>query len=136
MRWLLRLRQKPKLVRDQLALGGAFVLTGVIAFIWLLSVPGQYQSVSLTEVSKETEETTSAFKQFFSSIRAQFAGVQTALEDDSRESDETNGEVANETTATATPNIIIPTLIAPDQPAEPEAKRVLIGTTTASTTDE
>lgn len=139
--FLTRLRSKPKMLRDQLAFGGAVGLTAVIALVWLVSLPDRFAQVAATAPVEEVEESRGAFQNLFEGIRSQVASVQDSLSELEEESIATESTGSTTTSqaveiAGSATGVIMPVLSATTTFA-PTPRTVLIGTSTATTvTDE
>lgn len=72
-RFLRNLRQKPKPVRDQIALGAAGVFTAAVFVVWVYHFPNQISSQG-AEAQKNLEASP-GFSQFFSSFKEQFSAA-------------------------------------------------------------
>ena len=127
LRWIEETRKKPKAVRNQYAFVGASIITGCIAFIWMLSLPTQFANVENGD--QEFTESKSAFGKFFSDTKQNFA---TVLQN--RDADES----VEATTTEETDSVMVPALRSEtikdtqDEYAEsllPEPRKVLIATT-------
>lgn len=78
MRSLLRaIRSKPKVVRNQYALGVAFMFTGVVALAWVMTG----MSLDPKTVSEVAEAERPAFANLTEQIKEQWAAAQAALKD-------------------------------------------------------
>lgn len=114
------MRQKPKPVRDNIALGIAGVFTALVFSVWLYQVPSQIHAVS----TPTKDDDSSAFTELFSSMKDQLATVKEST------TTSTSTEVAATTTlvwsdyANATGTIEY----------APAAEGVVVATTTVATT--
>lgn len=71
---LARLRQKPKHVKENIALGIAGGFTAIVAIVWLVTVPKSF--IAGDEVKKEGPH---AFSTLIDQMKEQLAGVKNAL---------------------------------------------------------
>ena len=146
--WISKLRKKPKAVKDMYAFGGSLFVTGIIATIWLISLPSQLKPpAGELEAGADIEETRGAFAQFFAGAKAQLSNVFSSMPTSTL-----NVATSTEDNGSTTPkaNIIIPQLSAsttdilnPEQilietipsPESKEPVEVLIGTSSAESPD-
>lgn len=143
--WLSKLRNHPKVVKDRYAFLGATLITGVIASVWLATLPSRLETPVASEQASDFAETRGAFSQFFSGAKAQLGNAMSGLKASSTEETLPSTE---ETVATSS-NIFIPTLTASTtrkfntspviietvaSPSSLTAEPILIGTTSGATT--
>jgi len=70
--WLDRIRQKPKVVREQYAVFAAFLVVSVIAGVWSLSLPNRLSSL-LDEETGVVQQASTPFSSLWSGMREQFS---------------------------------------------------------------
>jgi hypothetical protein len=68
-----KLRQKPKIVRQQYAFFGALTLTAVVAGVWTLSLPARFAGVG--EVATATDEAAPPFAHIFGELKDRFGAA-------------------------------------------------------------
>jgi len=74
---LIKIRRKPKYVRDNIALGIAGTFTAAVFAVWFLNTPTEF----LQKGAAVAEESPRAFSTFFQQIGKQFASVKESLPD-------------------------------------------------------
>lgn len=134
--WLRKLQNQPKAQRQQIAFGGAVCITGIIAMVWLVSLPER-----LTETNSTTAQTEDAsrplFGELFSGVREQVGNVRGAfaqLQEAETAATSTPETTASSTTATSTAtssNIVVPTVDA-ETARRYNARPILIATSSAT----
>jgi len=122
---IFRLRHKSKATKDQLAFAGAALITGLIAVVWLVSLPQQLIVAPVKNTTVQ-EEPKGAFSQFFTGAKAQFANVLSSGADTSS-STATSSEPVVVTTSSS---IVIPTLTA-EEVSRLNPKQILIATSSS-----
>ncbi len=70
--WLDRIRQKPKVVREQYAVFAALVIVGIIVGVWSLSLPSRLSSL-LDEETGVVQQASTPFSSLWSGMREQFS---------------------------------------------------------------
>jgi hypothetical protein len=152
MRLLREIQSKPSDAKARYAAVGASVVTGLIALIWVTTLPSRFASVTPAEGEVSDTRGTEEFKELFDETKAQLGNVinwQEAIEELSGETtnldtlntpDYKNGEA--ESTAGEVPKVAddetSPDEIEtpPEEESEGETPRtVLIGTTTPAETE-
>ncbi len=101
--WIDRLRQKPKAVRDQYAFFAAAGIAGVIAMIWVATLPNHFARMVEPTTGPE-QEAVGAFKRFFTDAKLNLGAIVTSTLIKS---------TSTEAVATTTPlpaGLVIPTL--------------------------
>ncbi len=74
------LREKPKHVRNQYAFYGAFVVTGLILALWVVSVPSRFQTPE--EMAEDVSNDEGGFTRAFDDIKSNFVASVGSLQDD------------------------------------------------------
>ncbi len=91
MSFLKNLQNKPKETRNQYAFGGAAVIVGMVAFIWVLSLPAQFSGMVAEEGLTKSDWWSQATG-FLSTSRDQMAntlaGLRAELATSTNETDE------------------------------------------------
>lgn len=127
--FLIKLRQKPKHVRQQVALGAATVFTSIVAIFWLASLPDTVKGIS-----KVVPEGANAFSSFTDKLNDQ---IQSAKEMSNQIASTTASSTKQETsfsTVVATTSTSSIVNLAPGTTTPPiYVREVRIATTTAST---
>lgn len=91
LRRLIRnIRQKPKPVRDHIALGVAGIFTALIFTVWLYHTPAKFSSVA--EDQKPAEDT-SGFADLFGRMKDQWASVKESVPTEAEISSETEEQI-------------------------------------------
>lgn len=155
MSFLQRLRQKPSYVKSQIAFIGALFITGIVAFVWVMSLPARFEKVGADTEGTLDEPT--FFENAFSRTRDQLGSVVSSIQNEEGEEGEiveTNndeapieapeplfeltedGVVVNEVTHTleAEPDIQVEEVMSSTTATTTETrapKVILIGTTTS-----
>lgn len=93
-RLLINIRQKPKPVRDNIALAIAGVFTAVVCTVWIFNAPSKY-SASINN-SQSEEDKSPGFADIFSNIGQQFATVKESVVDSAPEIREKESLVEND----------------------------------------
>jgi hypothetical protein len=88
---LKKLLKKPRSTRERYAFWGAVSTTGVIGLVWFMVLSVNFQDGGPFAVD-ESQQTASAFSQFFSELKSDFLKTQ-AVQDEETKSDE--GEEVN-----------------------------------------
>lgn len=91
------LRKKPRILRENYAFWGALLLTGLVAVVWLVSMPFRFSDVDVLVESEPREEYSGAMSNFF-------AGVKENLSAFWNQEQETNSSLNEEETASSTEN--------------------------------
>ena len=131
MSFLERIRQKPRAVRTQYAFFTSLMVTGLVAVVWLTSLPERFNQAEIaTTESAESAQTFSEFSQVFSAARDTVANTIDSVRDLRADPETVQGPAD--------------ALLLPEEPAVPPAKKessaagtapaqiVLISTTTSS----
>lgn len=105
LRWIERTRKKPKAVRDQYALLVAVLCTGVIALAWSFSLPTRFQALVMEAdtAAESSEESRSAFGQFFKNTKEQAAAALDAARSGSTAGENASSSESTDTTANKEP---------------------------------
>lgn len=80
--WLIKQRQKPKHVRDNIAFGFASAVTVVVLVGWLVIVP----RADVFSTPVVTSHGSKAFSTFFDTVKDQVAGTGSAVSDEEEQS--------------------------------------------------
>lgn len=119
------LRKKPKGLKEAYAFWGAAIFTGLVAIVWLASLPVRFSAIDTAEQVENQAETNSAFSQFFGQLKENITGTwqqnKEALEDLSGVNQVTATSTAATSSVSSTSSIII---------ATSSEKSILIGTST------
>ncbi len=80
---LISLRKKPKVMRNNVALGVSAVFTAFVVMFWAYSAPGQI----ISSDEKSVSETSSDFFQIFDNIKDQFATIKKSQDEQDENED-------------------------------------------------
>lgn len=125
-RWLDKIRQKPKPVRDQYAFIFTLVLVGIVAGVWSLSIPGRLLSIADFDDGKQTAS--APFSGLWQNIKSQFGEVPNLVPEEN-----VTNLVEEAVREAETMRNVRPTTTKDE---ENKQKIVLIATTTTATTSE
>lgn len=81
------IRRKPNRVKNSIAFFVAFIVTGAIAMVWLVSFPAQlaHTDTESKQLAEERPLVPAGIRNLFSGARSQFASVRDSLRDRSQE---------------------------------------------------
>lgn len=86
---IIKLRRKPKAVRDQVALITAIVFTLVILIVWVFSIPGQFDRIS----DNDSPGLIDKFREEISGNAPDFEGITSELKELATTTPESEAEV-------------------------------------------
>ena len=135
------LRQKPKSVKERWAFWSAFILTLMIASVWLLSLSFQFRSAQNVVANAETENINSsgAFSRSFSDVKANISSAWSAFTGRNVQNKTETDQDADQPVVPPEPVMETETSPATStettkmEPERPAARTVLIATTTGQT---
>lgn len=84
-----KLLKKPKSTRERYAFWGAVSTTGVIGLVWFMVLSINFKDGGPFAVD-ESQQTASAFSQFFSELKSDFLKTQSIQDEESKKVDEAN----------------------------------------------
>lgn len=93
MRWIERLKQKPKAYRERVAFFVASGFTGIVVCIWLVATAVQFSGEGVSEPAQEVSQ--APFSGFMKAAKDQVATARTAVEGFQDELDEMNTSTSN-----------------------------------------
>ncbi len=73
--WIRKIRQKPKHVRDNIALLLALIFTSGVTAVWLYNAPARYSAIGEKYAETEDAEKSPGFANIFSGVGEQFASL-------------------------------------------------------------
>jgi hypothetical protein len=95
---LVKLLKKPKRTREQYAFWGAVSTTGVVGLVWFMALSINFQDGGPFAVD-ESQQTASAFSQFFNELKSDFLKTQSTEDNESK--NEGEGEEVNTATSSS-----------------------------------
>lgn len=126
---LIKLRQKPKHVRQQVSLGAATIFTAIVTIFWLTSIPDKFEGIT-----ESIPDGANAFSSFTDTLNEQ---IQSAKEKSMQIASTTASSTKQETSLSpmiATTTASSTVNLAPGTTTPPiYVREVRIATTTAST---
>ena len=132
LRFIERLRERPKEVRNQYAFAIAGTITVVITLVWIVSLPSHFKGVEIADTTRQG----GAFKEFFSEMKQNATVIFSSLSNAT-----STEEILPVATSTERATVTLPILTEDDiekaqqqkqEEPKPEPRRVLISTTSKS----
>ncbi len=130
-----RARRNDNSTKAQYAFVSASIVTGIIALVWITTVPAQFQSVVSKDVSDEEVQVKAGgdLDSFIDEAKNQLGNVVNSVKDEGEKLDDTSalGSLGNESVVVETESAASDVLTEEfSEPDVPKTKMILIGTTT------
>lgn len=128
-----KLLKKPKSTREQYAFWGAVSTTGVIGLVWFMVLSINFKDGGPFSVD-ESQQTASAFSQFFSELKSDFLKTQSAEVEEIKNAGK--GEEVNVATSSSASEVKQATSSSPVNVATSSPRLIQVGTSSSQKTSD